>query len=83
MTRRRPEGAFSAGDAGPRPLERMSVTAFDGRFPRVEPRRFVDDAPIVVDPIDCDRCIAGKHGERHDVRTFDQEPCEHVGGDTT
>lgn len=28
----------------------------------------------------CDRCVAGDHGQRIDIHTFGQRPCEHVGG---
>jgi hypothetical protein len=64
------------------PFARTSALAFGGRHPRVEWREFGDLPTAPADDVDCDRCIAGKGGERLDVRTFDEEPCEHVAGDT-
>jgi hypothetical protein len=64
------------------PFERTSAVAFGGRYPRVEWRELGGPAPAPADDVDCDRCIAGEHGERLDVHSFGEEPCEHVAGDT-
>jgi hypothetical protein len=50
------------------------------RMADAPPPLLTSDGLTAAEPITCDRCVPGVHGERIDVSTHNQLPCHHLTG---